>query len=259
MTMDLDLAGKRVLITGASRGIGLAIAESFLQEGALVALVARSVAPLVKAADRLTEKYGQKQVLALTADCADADAWPEILNKLQSTWGGLDVAIANAGDGRSVADALPDAARFAQTWRTNFATAEQTARATLPLLEESGGCLLLISSIAGLEAIGAPTDYSVAKTALVALAKQLARKLAPRVRVNCLAPGNVYFPGGSWDAKNQTDPKHVKALIEATVPMRRFGTPEEIADAAMFLCSGRARFITGTCLVVDGGQTVSLF
>ena len=99
----------------------------------------------------------------------------------------------------------------------------------------------------------------MAKTALVSLAKQLARKLAPRVRVNCLAPGNVYFPGGSWDAKNQADPKHVKALIEATVPMRRFGTPEEIADAAVFLCSDRARFITGACLVVDGGQTVSHF
>jgi 3-oxoacyl-[acyl-carrier protein] reductase len=257
--LDLGLSNKRVLIAGASHGIGLAMAEGFLREGARVALVARSVVPLTEVVARLTAEYGQERVLPLPGDCADQNAWQEILNKLQSTWGGLDVAIANAGDGRSVADALPDAARFAQTWRTNFVTAEQTARATLPLLEESCGCLLLVSSIAGLEAIGAPTDYSVAKTALVALSKQLARKLAPRVRVNCLAPGNVYFPGGSWDAKNQADPKHVKALIGATVPMRRFGTPEEIADAAIFLCSGRARFITGTCLVVDGGQTVSLF
>jgi 3-oxoacyl-[acyl-carrier protein] reductase len=125
-------------------------------------------------------------------------------------------------------------------------------------LEATGGCLLFISSIAALEAIGAPTDYSVAKAALVALSKQLARKLAPNVRVNSLAPGNVYFPGGSWDEKIQTDPDRVKKLIEATVPMRRFGTTEEIADAAVFLCSARAQFITGACLVVDGGQTVSL-
>ena len=254
--MDLDLAGERVLITGASHGIGLAIAESFLREGARVALLARSAGPLAEVAERLTAEHGPDRVLIFAADCADADAWLGILKQLESTWGGLDIAVANVGDGRSVADALPDAARFAQTWRTNFATAEQTARATLPLLEKSGGCLLLISSIAGLEAIGAPTDYSVAKTALVALSKHLARKLAPRVRVNCLAPGNVYFPGGSWDAKKQADPKHVKALIEATVPMQRFGAPAEIADAALFLCSARAAFITGACLVVDGGQTV---
>ena len=257
--MILVLEKKRVLITGASRGIGLAIAESFLREGARVALLARSAGPLAEVAGRLTAEHGSDRVLILAADCADADAWPGILKQLESTWDGLDIVVANVGDGRSVPDALPDAARFAQTWRANFVTAEETVRATLPLLEESGGCLLFISSIAGLEAIGAPTDYSVAKTALVSLAKQLARKLAPRVRVNCLAPGNVYFPGGSWDAKNQADPKHVKALIEATVPMRRFGTPEEIADAAVFLCSDRARFITGACLVVDGGQTVSMF
>lgn len=257
--MNLDLTDKRVLITGASRGIGLAIAEGFLREGARVAILARSAGPLLETAERLAAQHGQNRVLALPCDCSDADAWPGILNRLQTTWDGLDIAIANVGDGRSVPDAMPDADRFAQTWRSNFATAEQTARATLPLLEESQGCLLFVSSIAGLEAIGAPTDYSVAKTALVALSKQLARKLAPRVRVNCLAPGNVYFPGGSWDAKIRSDAGRVDALIEATVPMRRFGTPEEMADAAVFLCSARASFITGACLVVDGGQTVSLF
>jgi len=117
--------------------------------------------------------------------------------------------------------------------------------------------LLFISSIAGLEAIGAPTDYSVAKSAIVALTKQLARKLAPRVRINCIAPGNVWFQGGSWDEKLQADPERVKALIENTVPMKRFGTPQEIADVAVFLCSSRASFITGA--VVDGGQTVGFF
>jgi 3-oxoacyl-[acyl-carrier protein] reductase len=220
--------------------------------------VARTAGPLKQSADRLAKEYGSDRVLAFSADCADADAWPEILKQLQSAWGGLDVVVANVGDGRSVPDALPDAARFAQTLRTNFATAEHTARATLPLLDERAGCLLFISSIAGLEVIGAPTDYSVAKTALVALSKQLARKLAPRVRVNCLAPGNVYFLGGSWDAKMQGDPNGVKALVDATVPMQRFGTPEEIADAALFLCSDRAGFITGVCLEVDGGQTVRM-
>lgn len=257
--MNLGLADKRVLVTGASRGIGLAIAEGFLREGARVALLARSAGPLAEVAGRLAADHGQERVLSLASDCAEADALRGALERMQSVWGGLDVAVANAGDGRSVPDALPEAERFARTWRANFATAEQTARATLPLLEESRGCLLFVASIAGLEVIGAPTDYSVAKTALVALSKQLARKLAPRVRVNCIAPGNVYFPGGSWDAKIQADTERVRALIAATVPMGRFGTPEEIADAALFLCSERARFITGACLVVDGGQTVTLF
>jgi 3-oxoacyl-[acyl-carrier protein] reductase len=254
--MDLGLDSKRVLIAGASRGIGLAMAKGFLREGARVALLARNPEPLSEAAGRLATEYGEAQVLGCLVDCADESAWPAVLAKIRSVWAGLDVAISNVGDGRGPQDALPSAERFATAWRTNFTTAEVTARATLPLLEASGGCLLFVSSIAALEAIGAPTDYSVAKTALLALTKQMARRLAPGVRVNCLAPGNVHFPGGSWDAKIQADPQRVAALVEATVPMKRFGTPEEMADAALFLCSERARFITGACLVVDGGQTV---
>lgn len=254
--MDLGLSNKRVLVTGASRGIGLAIARGFINEGASVVLLARTVHPLAEAAVKLSTEHGSNRVLEITGDCADANSWSEVVSRIQSVWGGLDITVANVGDGRSVADTLPDEARFKLTWRTNFATAEQTARYTLPLLELSRGCLLFISSIAGLEAIGAPTDYSVAKAALIALSKQLARKLAPRVRVNCLAPGNIYFPGGSWEEKIQADRERVERQIEATVPMRRFGTPDEIADAAVFLCSDRARFITGACLVVDGGQTV---
>jgi len=257
--MNLGLADKRVLVTGASRGIGLAIAESFLREGARVALLARTPKTLQEAAKRLAGDHGQDRVLAIAGDAADENLWPDALNLVRNTWEGLDIVVANVGDGRGVPDALPDRPGFASSWRTNFTTAEQAARATLPLLEESGGCLLFISSIAGLETIGAPTDYSVAKSALIALSKQMAHKLAPRVRVNCLAPGNVLFPGGSWDAKIQADTNRVSALIEATVPMKRFGTPQEMADAALFLCSERAGFVTGTCLVVDGGQTVGLF
>lgn len=256
--MDLGLTGKRVLVAGASRGIGFAMAEVFLREGARVVLLARTLEPLLKADQRLAAKYGEAQILAYPVDCADELAWPAVLDKIHSAWGGLDVVIANVGDGRGPQDALPDAEHFRMTWRSNFVTAEMTARATLPLLKASGGCLLFVSSIAGLEAIGAPTDYSVAKTALMALTKQLARRLAPGVRVNCLAPGNIYSLEGSWDAKIQADPQRVTALIEGTVPLKRFGTPEEIADAALFLCSERARFITGACLVVDGGQTVSI-
>ncbi len=256
--MDLGLNDKRVLIGGASRGIGLAIAAAFLREGARVALVARTAAPLDEAAQQLATAHGAERVLAIVADCADAAAWTAVITRINAAWGGLDIAVANAGSGRGRAEALPDGAYFAAGWRENFMTAEETARATLPLLESSGGCLLFITSIAGLEAIGAPTEYSVAKSAVVALSKQLARKLAPRVRVNCVAPGNVLFEGGSWAEKIAADPARIERLIKESVPMNRFGTPGGIADAALFLCSGRAAFVTGACLVVDGGQTTGL-
>ena len=110
-----------------------------------------------------------------------------------------------------------------------------------------------------MEAFGAPVDYSTAKSAVAALAKNMSRKLAADVRVNVIAPGNVYFEGGSWDEKIKEDPERVMQIIESTVPMNRFGTPEEIADSAVFLCSERASFITGSAMVVDGGQTVGVF
>ena len=119
--------------------------------------------------------------------------------------------------------------------------------------------MLFVSSIAAMEAFGAPVDYSTAKTAVSALAKNIARKIAEDVRVNVIAPGNVYFPGGSWDEKMKENPERVKELIKSTVPMNRFGTLEEVSNAAIFLCSERASFITGSTLVIDGGQTVGIF
>ena len=118
---------------------------------------------------------------------------------------------------------------------------------------------LFISSITAFEAFGAPVDYSNAKAAVVAFSKNLARKVADKVRVNVLAPGNVYFPGSSWHEKIHKDSDKVKQMINASIPMKRFGTPKEIADAGVFLCSNRASFITGSVLVVDGGQTVGIY
>jgi 3-oxoacyl-[acyl-carrier protein] reductase len=157
-----------------------------------------------------------------------------------------------------VSDALPEDEQWQKTWNSNFESALQTARIFLPMLEKSKGVLLFVSSIAGIEAFGAPTDYSTAKTAIIALAKNMARKLAPTVRVNVIAPGNVFFDGGSWDEKIQQDKERLDEIIKSTVPMNRFATPQEIADSAVFLCSDRASFITGATLVIDGGQTAGV-
>ena len=257
--MDLKLNNKKVLITGASRGIGLAVAESFLQEGAKTYLVSRGSSALYENEKKLQNIYGLDNVVACKCDCTNVESLNSLKNEVEDKWNSLDVVIVNVGDGRSVSDALPDDMQWKKTWNSNFESTLQTARTFLPMLERSQGVLLFVSSIAGMEAFGAPTDYSTAKTAIIALSKNMARKLAPNVRVNVIAPGNVYFEGGSWDEKIQQDKKRVDEIIKSTVPMNRFATPQEIADSAVFLCSDRASFITGTTLVVDGGQTVGVF
>ena len=257
--MDLDLEGKRLLVTGASRGIGAAIAKGFIAEGGAACLVSRGSDQLYKMQEQLATEYGKDRAVAEICDCTDETSLKTLRHQIQKLWNGLDVLVANIGDGRSVPDALPESEQWQKTWNNNFESALHTARTFLPMLKESKGCLLFVSSIAAMEAFGAPVDYSTAKTAVSALAKNMARKLAQEVRVNVLAPGNVYFPGGSWDEKIQQDADRVNQVIESTVPMNRFGTPEEMADAALFLCSDRAKFITGSTLVVDGGQTVGVF
>jgi 3-oxoacyl-[acyl-carrier protein] reductase len=258
--MDLNLNNKKVLITGASRGIGLAVAESFLQEGAKTWLVSRASHALFENEKRLQDTYGIASTFACKCDCTNVESLNSLKNEVENKWNSLDIVIVNVGDGRSVSDVLPDDEQWKKTWNSNFESALQTARTFLPMLKESQGVLLFVSSIAGMEAFGAPTDYSTAKSAIIALAKNMAIKLASdNVRVNVIAPGNVYFEGGSWDEKIQQDKKRVDEIIKSTVPMNRFAIPQEIADSAVFLCSDRASFITGTTLVVDGGQTTGIF
>lgn len=256
--MDLYLDGKSVLITGASRGIGAAMAKAFLAEGARVCMVSRGSSELYKNRELLIKEFGADRVIVLECDCTMANSVDALSENILAKWGGVDIVIANIGDGRSVPDAVPDDDQWKKVWDVNFSSVLHVSRAFLPMLRDTKGCFLFVSSIAGLEAFGAPVDYSTAKTAVIGLAKNMARKLANEVRVNVLAPGNVYFKGGSWDAKIQQDSELVQSIIDTTVPMKRFGTPEEMADAAVFLCSGRANFITGSVLVVDGGQTVGV-
>ncbi len=257
--MDLGLKGKKALVTGGSRGIGAAIAERLLEEDADTIIVSRGSDQLFSTEKNLKNKFGDNRVYAEICDCTKADSLGLLESKVEERWGGLDIVIANIGDGRSVSDPLPDDQQWTKTWENNFESALHTARTFLPMLQKSKGCLLFVSSITAMEAFGAPVDYSTAKTAVAALAKNMARKLAQEVRVNVIAPGNVYCDGGSWDDKIKDDPERVKKIIKSTVPMNRFGTPMEIADAATFLCSERAAFITGSVLVVDGGQTVGIF
>jgi 3-oxoacyl-[acyl-carrier protein] reductase len=257
--MDLGLKNRRVLITGGSRGIGAAIASAFLLEGANVLLVSRGSKVLLRTQSELSERHGVERVHIEVCDCADHSAMSDLRVKVERLWGSLDIVVANVGDGRGSYDPLPKEMDWQETWDSNFHSALFTARAFVPLLRLSKGCLLFISSIAAMEAFGAPVDYGTAKAAVAALGKNMARKLAEEIRINVLAPGNIFAPGGSWEEKIRNDSNEVDKMIQDKVPMKRFGTPEEVAAAAVFLCSSQASFITGATLTIDGGQTVGIF
>jgi 3-oxoacyl-[acyl-carrier protein] reductase len=127
------------------------------------------------------------------------------------------------------------------------------------MIEQNYGSIVYISSIAGVEVIGAPIHYSVAKASLMAFAKNLSKKLARNnIRTNVICPGNIYFEEGTWDFKLRKNREEVLEMIDKTVPMNRFATPEEIANLALFLASERASFITGSTIIADGGQTVGI-
>ena len=255
--MNLDLAGKVAVVTGASGGIGTAIARQLLGQGCRVALMARDVERLERTLKKLEGDFNPEFILSLPVDCAIEHDLTEAISIIVKTWSKIDIAIANIGDGRSEQDAVPSSASFNKAFETNFETATNLARATQDELRKTHGNLLFISSIAGLEVIGAPTDYAVAKAALIMLSKQLSHKLAPEIRVNCIAPGNIFFTGGRWEELMKSNRDSVNAMIKDSVPLQRFGTPEDVANAAVFLCSPQAAFVTGTCLTVDGGQTVA--
>jgi 3-oxoacyl-[acyl-carrier protein] reductase len=255
--MDLNLESKTVLITGASQGIGSAVADSFLKEGASVILVSRGSKKLLSLEKKFQDNYGKKNISAEICDCTSESSLEQLKDNLIAKGIKLDIVVANVGDGRSVSDSVPNNENWEESWAKNFNSALYTSRAFVPMLEEREGSLLFISSITGVEAIGAPINYSTAKSALIAFSKNLSKKLAGRVRVNAIAPGNINFPGSSWEEKIKADEKKVKEIIN-NVPMKRFGTPKEIANSAVFLSSDKASFITGALLIIDGGQTVSV-
>jgi 3-oxoacyl-[acyl-carrier protein] reductase len=200
--MILGLQNKRVLVSGSSKGIGLAIAKGFLYEAAKVVLSSRNQNELDHCKEKLLKDNPSSQILAISCDFTQVEEVQKIKETIVKQWGGLDIVVVNVGSGKSVLDPIPSAENFEHVFSLNFDSAVYTAREFYPLLKSSRGNLIFISSIAGLEAFGAPVDYAVAKTAIIAFAKNLARKVAADgVRVNCIAPGNIYFEGGSWDEK----------------------------------------------------------
>jgi 3-oxoacyl-[acyl-carrier protein] reductase len=251
--VDLRLTGRRALVTGASRGIGLAIARGLAREGAVVSIAARNADGLAEAVDLLARDG--LEVHPYVVDVSDPAALEETVTRSATEREGLDLLVANAGSSRGGGLQASTADDWMFTLGVNVVHAATAIRAAVPWLSASGnGAALVIGSISGWKP-RASSSYAVSKAAAIHLAPALAVELArERIRVNTLSPGSVQFEGGRWARTQAADPEAHARFVAENLPGGRFVTLEEVADAACFLLSPRAGGINGAHVAVDGAQ-----
>lgn len=257
--MDLGLAGRVALITGASRGLGRAIALRLAEEGCDLAICARSRETLAAVAEEI--RALDRRVLARPLDVTARGAAAELVEATLSTFGQIDVLVNNVGGNRRGRVEETTDADWEEILDLNFKSHLRFSRAVIPhMRQRQQGVILFISSIFGREAGGEGLSiYNTTKSALISLAKIMALELAAEgIRVNSIAPGSIRFPGGSWDRRCNEDPEGMARFIRQNLPLGRFGTAEELADVVTFVASPRASLLTGACINVDGGQSHSL-
>ena len=251
--MDLGLAGKNVIVTGASRGIGRATALEFANEGANVAICARGQAAL--ASTRAELEARGVTVFTATCDVADAASLKSFLSGANEALGGVDVLVNNPS-GFGITD---DEAGWEASFNVDLMATVRATWQVVPWMEaRGGGSIVHISSVSGLES-GWPPAYNAVKAGLVAHAKTAAAQLAPQgIRVNTIAPGSIEFAGGFWEMIKEQNRDMYDAVL-ASIPSGRMGTPEEVAAAVVFVASPKALWVSGAMLSVDGVQHKGIF
>lgn len=258
--MELGLTDKRVVVTGSSGGLGRTIARSFLEEGARVLVTGKTQDHVKRTVNAFSEKFRKENIGRCAGDLTKNESIEDVVETAIKVFGGIDILVANLGSGAGPSSWEISDDEWARMMELNFDGARRMVNAAVPeLTKGKSSSIIFVSSIAGIEIVGAPIHYSVAKAALISYSKNLSKKLAVNnIRVNTICPGNIFIEGGTWDEKLREGKEQVLKAIEATVPMKRFAKPEEIADVVLFLASDRASFVTGACFVADGGQSVSL-
>jgi 3-oxoacyl-[acyl-carrier protein] reductase len=255
--MDLGLNGKVAIVTGGSRGLGLASAQALVAEGAHVAICARGAEALQKAAVELgTRAGGGAQVQAIAADVSTAEGVQSVVDGTVKRFGRLDVLVNNVALAKGAdIDTTSDAEWQEAFDQTMFPLIRMSRLAVPHLRKQGGGAIVIVSSIFGRESGGRMT-YNAVKAAEISLTKSMAQQLAKdQIRVVSVAPGSILFEGGSWWKRQQADPKGIAEFIKHELPFGRFGTPEEIGSVVAFLASAKAGWISGTTVVVDGCQS----
>ncbi len=260
--MDLQLSGKVAIVTGSSKGLGLASARALVEEGCRVTICARGAAALDEAAAALTVAAGQDgpaRVLAVAADLSTADGVEAVIARTVEAFGGLDILVNNIGLAKGAGIVDTSDADWQAAFDQTLFPAVRASRLAVPLMRKrGGGAILMIASIWGRESGGRMT-YNAVKAAEISLAKAMAQQLArDNIRVNSVAPGSIRFPGGSWDRRVQEAPDEMAAFVRSELPFGRFGRPEEVGAVVAFLASARASWISGASVTVDGCQSRSL-
>jgi len=248
--MNLQLAGKTALITGSSRGIGLAIASVLHEEGCRVVLNARNQADLATAMTSLPGAFG------VAGDVSDPAFAQQVVTQAIEQVGGLDILVCNVGGGRSVPPGQENPAEWQRVFALNLWSCINTVEAARPTLKASRGSIVCVSSICGLEVVpGAPVTYSAAKAALHAYVRGIARPLGQAgIRINAVAPGNILFDGSVWSRKLDEDAQAVHDMLQSNVALSKLGVPADVARLVAYIASPAAGFATGAIWTLDGGQ-----
>lgn len=249
--MELGIEGKVALVTGATKGIGLGIAQALAREDARVSVVARTAADVEQVAQSLGG-------FGVAADLTSSEGCSRAVRETEHNLGPIEILVNNFGARAGTSWQDTGLHEFDSAFRGNLLVTARMTQQVLPAMIERGwGRVVVISSVWGREAGGAPA-YNAAKAAENSYVKSLAREVAAKgVTVNAVAPGSILWEGGGWYRRRHADPEGIAEFVRQEMPLGRFGTVEEVASVVAFVCSRQASLLTGACINVDGGQSRS--